>query len=132
MKTVTKTTDFKALHTYLAAAAGKPFVFGGYDCVRFVAEALLVGWDRNYLGALGYDSRRSAVVRLRRADGLRDACTDALGDECLTADLVPGDVAYFETPAATIGLVLPGCVVIKSGRTIHRVDVSAAMTGWHT
>ena len=45
---------------------------------------------------------------------------------------MPGDVAYFETPACTIGLVLPICVVIKGGRTIHRVDVSAAITGWHT
>lgn len=121
-----------ALHEYFNRVAAKPMVLGGYDCVRFVAEALYVGWNRNFIPILDYWDRRSAVRRLRQANGLRDACTDALGDEVHKSELVMGDVAYFEAPHATIGLVMDGYVAVKLRGSIVSVAPSAIITGWKT
>lgn len=124
--------NIEALHKYFYGVADKPLTLGHLDCVRFCAEALYVGFDRDYRGELGYWDRRSAVVRLRRAGGLRDAMIQALGEELPASDLITGDVAYFETPSPVIGLVLPTYVAVKSRRAIHRVNFSAMTVGWRT
>jgi len=122
----------EALHKYLSAVESKQVTLGHHDCVRFVVEALYVGFDRDYRAQLEYWDRRSAVVRLRRAGGLRNAASDAFGHEVPKKKLVPGDVAYLEIPQATLGLILPGYIAMKVGHTIHRVDFRAIDFGWKT
>lgn len=122
--------NVEALHTYLSAVASKRFALGHYDCVRFVAEALFIGWDKDYLGVLDYNDRRTAVRRLRKAGGLAAACDDALGERIPWNDLKTGDVAYFDDPHATIGLVMPDYVAIKIGVTIYRGNVTHCEFGW--
>jgi len=124
--------NVQALSNYMAAVATKPFRLGNYDCVRFVAECLLVGWDRDYRDALGYLDRRSAVTRLRRDGGLPEAVDKVLGERIDWQDLKPGDVAFFDDPHATIGLVMPGYVAIKTGRSILRILPEYCEFGWRS
>ncbi len=50
----------------------------------------------------------------------------------MAADLKPGDVAWFDTSPNTIGLMMPDYAAVKTGRTIHRVNLSAVAFGWGT
>ncbi len=120
----------EALHDYMNAVAPKRFALGHFDCVRFVAECLLVGWDKNYLEHLGYFDRRSAVHRLRHDGDLKTACDRVLGKRIPWYELEPGDIAYYDDPHATIGLVMDGYVAIKMGRQIYRGNVDRAEFGW--
>lgn len=124
--------NITALREYLNLAAPASFRLGGLDCVRFVAEAVHAGWGRDYRHRLGYHDRRGACVRLRAAESLREAIGEVLGEEIPAADLMPGDVAYFIGPPTTLGLVMPGYVAVKSGRTIHRLLPDAVDLGWRT
>lgn len=117
----------QALREYLADAAQRKQKFGSYDCVRFVAECLLVGWDKDHLAKLEYWDRRSAVRRLRKAGGLRFACSEALGPEI--QDLREGDIAYYDDPA-TIGIIVKDRVLVFMGNTIWRLPIETALTGW--
>jgi len=121
-----------ALHDYFERTAALPFEFGRLDCVRFAVEALHEGFGRDYRADLMYHDRRSAVARLRAADGLRDAIGASLGRELRPEELEPGDLAWFDWEPATIGLVLDDYVAVKAGRTIHRVHPSAILFGWRT
>lgn len=122
----------QALRDYFNEAAQRPFVFGDYDCVRFVAEAVRVGWGRDFLPQLQYEGRRSAVRRLRGADGLFQAVSSVLGDPIAVEDLQPGDVAWLPQGRSSIGLVMPGYVAVNGNRCIHRVDPSSVVSGWST
>lgn len=124
--------NVQALRSYFEVAAPADFRLGGLDCVRFAAEALQAGWGRDYRDRLAYWDRRSAIMRLRASDGLRDAVGEVLGAEIPVEDLLPGDVAYFAGPPKTLGLVMPDYVAVKMGRTIHRVAPGAATFGWRT
>lgn len=124
--------DAQALRDYFEEAAQRPFVFGDYDCVRFVAEAVRVGWGRDFMQQLRYQGRKSAVLRLRRADGLFQAVSGVLGAPTPTDDLMPGDVAWLPQGRASIGLIMPGYIALKGHQCIHRVDPSSATTGWST
>ncbi len=119
-----------ALHKYLIAAAARPSVFGRYDCVCFVFEAIREGWDRDYLTRLDYYGRRSAVDRLRAAGGLDEAISEHLGQDIPMSDLSPGDIAWL--PPANIGLIMPDYIAVKYRRTILRVPLSEARSGWKT
>ena len=119
----------EALRDYLEHASQRKQKFGSYDCVRFVAECLLIGWDRDHLGKLGYWDRRSAVRRLRRDGGLRSACSAALGPE--VSELREGDIAYYDEPA-TIGIVVNQQVLVFMNHTIWRLPLETALTGWRT
>lgn len=107
-------------------------IFGQYDCVRFVAEALKVGWDKDYLKELQYHDRRSAVRRLRAAGGLREATIEVLGPEISITALGTGDVAWVEPPFGpkAIGLIMPSYIALKGKRTIHRLRMELAGSGW--
>lgn len=120
-----------ALRDYFNEEFGKRQTFGAIDCVKFVAGAVFVGWDRNYLDVLQYVDRRSAVARLRELGGLRGACDHAMGARYSIAELAPGDVVWFDKPA-TIGLLMPGYIAVKMGRCIHRFQIEEQMTGWKT
>ena len=102
---------------------------GTVDCVSFVAEALFVGWGRDYRDVLQYKDRRTAVKRLRELGGLQKACTFAMGPMYSVDELNKGDVIWFDKPA-TIGLLMDGYVACKLGNTIHRFKVEPQMIGW--
>ena len=121
--------DHNALSKYLADAAGRRSKLGEYDCVRFVIEALYAGWRVDYRNILGYQDRRTVIDRLRIAGGLEQAFTDELGPPVNPADLLPGDIAYFQDPA--VGLVMPGYIAVKVRSTIGRVPLQFANKGWH-
>lgn len=120
-----------AIRDYLSAVHSKRQRFGTYDCVRFVIELLYVGFDRDYRDQCGYWDRRSACVRLRRAGGLRQAATDAFGAELAGDELIAGDVAFYTGPA-TLGLLLPACVVVYGNSRVYRLDRSTVLTGWRS
>lgn len=119
-----------ALRDYFAEVAPAAIRLGGLDCVRFVADALAIGFDRDYRAVLGYSDRASAVRRLRSAHGLEAAVSDALGPLCAKRDLGVGDVAWFPQRPASIGLIMPGYVAVKGNRAIHRVDPDCYAMGW--
>ena len=119
-----------ALHKYMIAAAARPSVFGRYDCVSFVFEALAEGWNRDYLTLLNYDDRRSAVDRLRAAGGIYDGISKHLGQDIPMSDLEVGDIAWL--PPSNIGLIMPEYIAVKYRRTILRVPLSEARSGWKT
>jgi len=119
-----------ALHKYLISAAARPAVFGKFDCVWFVFGALDEGWNRDYLTLLQYDDRRSAVTRLRAAGGLDEAISEHLGQDIPMSDLGVGDIAWL--PPANIGLIMPDYIAVKYRRTILRVPLSEARSGWRT
>ena len=108
-----------ALSEYFETAAQQRAEFGHLDCVRFVVDAMYVGWDRDYRDVLQYSDRRSAVKRLRDAGGLQEAFIDALGEPVAASELRPGDIAWFSDPA--VGLVLENCIVVKMRKTIVRM-----------
>lgn len=120
----------EALSDYLSEVAGRPSALGRFDCVRFVVEALFVGWRRDYRDCLGYHDRRSAVAQLRAAGGLYEAICSELGQDIPISDLSIGDVAYFPDPA--VGLILPGCIAVKAYRTVLRLPLDSARSGWLT
>ena len=122
--------DADALSDYLSEAAQRPAALGRFDCVRFVAEGLAVGWGRDFRDRLGYSDRRSAVDRLRAAGGLYDAVCSELGQDLPISELRAGDIAYFPDPS--IGLVLRDRIVLKAYRTILHVPLLAARSGWRT
>jgi Domain of unknown function (DUF6950) len=120
-----------ALREYFDEQSGKRQSFGKIDCVSFVANAVRVGWDRDYLGVLQYHDRRSAVDRLRELGGLFNACCFAMGETVSIEKLEPGDVIWFDKPA-TVGLLMPGYVAVKMGKCIHRFEIEPQMIGWRT
>lgn len=120
-----------ALREYFVEQSNLPQKFGTIDCVKFVANAVRIGWDRDYLGVLQYHDRRSAVDRLRALGGLRGACNHAMGDMVSITELEPGDVVWFDKPA-TIGLLMPNYVAVKLGKAIHRFQIEKQMMGWKT
>ena len=123
--------NIEALRNYFALEATKPQKFGTVDCVKFVTHAVYIGWGRDYRDVLQYNSRRSAVNRLRELGGLQGACNYAMGPSMPIDQLEPGDVIWFDKPA-TIGLLMPGYIAVKMGHTIHRLEIESAMHGWRT
>lgn len=123
--------NINALRQFFDEQYGTPQKFGQVDCVRFVAEAVLVGWGRDYMDILGYSNRRTAVDRLRELGGLRGACDFAMGERRSIQELEPGDVVWFDKPA-TVGLLMPNYVAVKMGRCIHRFQIEPQMQGWKT
>lgn len=119
-----------ALSKYFANASDAPFVFGKLDCVRFVIEAIHVGWGKDFRDILGYSDRGSACTRLRLAGGLEQAFTDELGEPVSPVELIAGDIAYFEDPG--VGLVMENYVAVKIGTTIGRVPLQFVSKGWKT
>ena len=124
--------NVEALRDYFYETAAQEFKLGGMDCVRFVTEAVFIGWGRDYRDVLQYQDRRSAVSRLRFLGGLRGACNFAMGPMHDIDDLEPGDVVYYHKPKATIGLLMPGYVAVKMGKNIHRFEIEEGMKGWKT
>jgi hypothetical protein len=122
--------NVEALSRYLSQAAQQPAALGRLDCVRFVVEALVIGWGRDYRRHLEYSDRRTAVAQLRRQGGLMDAIDRALGQNLPATDLGPGDIAYFDDPC--IGIILPNHVLVKVRRCILRVPMDSVRCGWKT
>lgn len=120
-----------ALRSYFNEQSGTPQRLGAVDCVKFVAGAVRVGWGRDFSTVLQYHNRRSAVDRLRELGGLKGACDVAMGDMHPVDELEPGDVVWFEKPD-TIGVLMPGYIALKMGKTIHRLKVLPGMMGWKT
>jgi hypothetical protein len=120
-----------ALREYFNDQAGTPQKFGTIDCVKFVAGAVCVGWNRDYRSKLLYSDRRSAVERLRSFGGLLRACNNAMGEMFPIEELSPGDVIWFDKPAS-IGLLMPGYVAVKMGKCVHRFRIENKMMGWKT
>jgi Domain of unknown function (DUF6950) len=124
--------NYDAIRKYFNEQAVLPQKLGTVDCVNFVTEAVYLGWGRDYRAILQYDSRRSAVARLRELGGLQAACSYAMGSMHLIEDLEPGDVIWYEKPVATLGLFMPGYVAVKMGRTICRLRIQPHLQGWKT
>ncbi len=131
--------NVEIIRDYFERVAPLPHIFGVYDCCTFVVETLLYGFDRDYRDALRYFDRRSAIVRLRAAGGLREAFCDVLGPEQLIADGPPGSVAYFEPPHVRgltvqkfVGIIMPGYIAAKGDGCIHRFVIYEHLTGWRT
>lgn len=122
----------KALRKLFNEIAPQRFELGGLDCVRFVVDAVHVGWGRDYRHALHYDGRRSAINQLRQDGGLRAACTNAMGRMWPVESLSEGDVIWFDKPVSTIGLLMPLYVAVKTHRQIVRVPIDERMMGWRT
>ncbi len=96
-----------------------------------MTQAVFVGWGRDYRSILQYHDRRSAVDRLRVLGGLRGACNHAMGPMLAIDELEPGDVVWFDKPKS-IGLLMPGYIAVKAGRTVHRFEIDPRMQGWKT
>ena len=125
--------NIPALQDYFAKVAPLRQRFGVYDCCTFVVDALLIGWDRDFRDALGYWDRRTAVKRLRAADGLRAAFSQVLGPEHLIAEAPPGSVVYLqEGRFKSVGIIMPGYFAVKANRCIHRFVLEPQYTGWRT
>lgn len=129
--------DRDALRKYFDKVAAFPLRLGVYDCVVFAADALYVGWHRDYRASLAYSDRRSAVARLRRSDGLEEAITDVIGQPVSIDNLVAGDVAFIDHPSPSVGIVLDNdiygrYIAVKGNRVIHRFQLQAATLGWIT
>jgi len=122
--------NIHALSKYLAEAAQKPARLGHHDCVSFVFEGIREGWDIDLLDKLKYKGRRGAVDRLRAAGGLYDAICEHMGQDIPMCDLKPGDVAWL--PPSNIGLVMEDYIAVKWRRTILRVPLDTAVSGWRT
>jgi hypothetical protein len=120
-----------AIREYFEAASLKRPAFGHYDCVRFVIELLYVGFDRDYRASMEYWDRRSAVRRLRKSGGLRNAFTDCFGEELSSDDLVVGDISFYPKPD-TVGLILPNCVAAYYCGAVQALDRSTVTIGWRT
>lgn len=122
----------RALRKLFNEVAPQRFVLGRLDCVRFVVDAVRVGWGRDYRGQLDYRDRRTAVSQLRRSGGLKDSCIEAMGEMWPVDDLVAGDVVWFDKPVGTIGLLMPLYIAVKANRRIVRVPIDSRMMGWKT
>lgn len=121
------------LQEYFAKVAPLPQRFGVYDCCTFIVESLLIGWDRDFRDALGYFNRRTAVERLRKVGGLREAFDAVLGNEHLIMDAPPGTVAWFGDPGQKcVGLVMANQILVKGNGCIHRFYMEDHRTGWRT
>lgn len=118
----------KALSQYFNECSSVKSTLGHFDCVRFVIEGILVGWEKDFTPFLGYKDRRSAVDRLRIAGGLDEAFTAEFGEPLKPTELIPGDVAYF--PEAVVGLVLPDYVAVKLRGSIGRIPLRFVEKGW--
>lgn len=121
----------QALREYFAEQGQTKQKFGTIDCVKFVATAVKIGWGRDYIEDLQYHDRRSAVERLRGAGGLQLATCEVLGDMRPISELEPGDVIWFDRPA-TLGLLMPGYIAVKWGKTVHRFEIQPQMWGWRS
>lgn len=121
----------EALSSFFYSQSTERQKLGVVDCVHFVTEAVFIGWNRDFRSVLQYNSRRTAIDRLRELCGLKAACSHALGQMHCIDDLSAGDVVWFDNPA-TIGLLMPGYVAVKMGKTIHRFQIEDQMTGWKT
>jgi hypothetical protein len=122
--------NVQALAEFLSESAQRPAKLGSFDCVSFAFEGVKIGWDRDYLDCLGYQDRRSAIDRLRAADGLYDAICEGLGQDLPICELDPGDLAWL--PPSLIGLIMPGYIAVKCYRTVLRVPLEQARSGWKT
>lgn len=122
--------NIEALAAYFTKAAPRQFVLGKFDCVSFVFESVNIGWGRDYLDNLGYSTRREAVDRLRASDGLYDAVCAGLGQDLPMCELEPGDIAWM--PPACIGLIMHDYIAVKTHRTIVKMPLATAWTGWKT
>jgi hypothetical protein len=122
--------NVEALSRYMTEAADKPARLGHHDCVSFVFEGIREGWDLDLLDKLKYHGRRGAIDRLRDAGGLYDAICEHLGQDLPLCELIPGDVAWL--PPANIGLIMDGYIAVKWRRTVLRVPLDKAASGWRT
>lgn len=120
-----------ALRAFFNTQAPQHQKLGTIDCVKFVTDAVFIGWGRDYRNILQYDSRRSAIDRLRELGGLQAACIHALGPMYPMEELTTGDVVWFDQPSS-IGLLMPHYIALKMGHTIHRFDIEPEMRGWKT
>ncbi len=111
--------NIPALHEYFIEQSQQQQKLGVVDCVQFVTGAVFAGWGRDYRDVLQYSDRRSAVTRLRQLGGLKEACVHALGEITIIDDLEPGDVIWYDKPA-TLGVLMPGYVAVKMGRSVQR------------
>lgn len=105
---------------------------GGLDCVRFVIEALRVGWDRDFSKGIRYSCRRSAVSQLRQSGGLYESFCEVFGTDIPITDLTEGDIAYFVAPHPSVGLVMPDYIALKTAKTILRIPMELSRSGWKT
>jgi hypothetical protein len=125
--------DRLALRWYFEQQAQRPQRLGMIDCCTFAAGALAAGWDLDYSEALGYSDRHSAVQRLRKAGGLKQALCDLFGPMVSVSELKEGDLVYFSSPA-TVGLILESPVgryaAVKGHNTIHRAVLEDGLMGW--
>ncbi len=119
-----------ALHKYFIDSARQPFVFGKNDCVTFVVEVLRIGWSKDYREHMQYDSRATAVRRLRQLGGLRAAAAKTFGAELEPCEFQPGCVAYLEMPRGALGVVMDGYIAVRGNNCIHRVANDSAFVGW--
>lgn len=117
-----------ALRTFFDESASRDSVLGGFDCVRFVIEAIRIGWGKDFRRCLRYDCRRSAVNQLREDGGLRDAFSKVLGEPVARSELEPGDIAYF--PDGFVGLVMTTYIAVKYRSTVYRVGFDSCAEGW--
>ncbi len=122
--------NVEALAEFLIDSAQRPAKLGSFDCVSFAFEGVKIGWDRDYMDCLGYEDRRSAIDRLQAADGLYDAICEGLGQDLPICELAPGDLAWI--PPSLIGLIMPNYIAVKYARTVLRIPLEYANTGWKT
>jgi hypothetical protein len=120
--------NVEALSRYMADAADAPARLGHHDCVSFVFEGIREGWDRDFMAYLKYTGRRGAVDRLRAAGGLYDAISEWLGQDLPMCELKAGDIAWL--PPSNIGLIMDDYIAVKYRRTVLRVPLDKAASGW--
>lgn len=122
--------NVEALAEFFSESAQRPAKLGSFDCVSFAFQGVKIGWGRDYMACLGYEDRRSAIDRLRAADGLYDAICEGLGQDLPLCELAPGDLAWI--PPSLIGLIMDDYVAVKYARTVLRIPFEYVRTGWKT
>lgn len=120
-----------ALRQFFDRQAPRPQRLGTNDCVTFVMGALLCGWGRDFTADMRYNSRRTAVERLREAGGLEAAFTERFGEPINAMQLPAGSIALL-APQQVVGLVMPSYIAVRRHMHIDRVRVLATYRGWRT
>ena len=129
---MTRHFDWKPrLLAYLTEVAGRPFVFGSFDCLLFTLGALaaMTGEDLRPRYQGRYHTLAAGIALLRR-DGHRDhvALIASLFDEVPPSFAQVGDVAVVSTPdGPALGVVQGEYIYVLGPDRMHPVSLLTAL-----
>ena len=122
------------LDALIAAASGRRFRYGVFDCCLFAADAALAITGVDHAGPLrGYRGRRQAHAILKQAGGIAQLVTDRLGRGPIeAAQAQRGDVllAYLSNGAPALGICLGRLIAFPSSEGLAFHPLTVAHCAW--